>query len=162
MSRPRPGGGSRRSAMIALELFAVNFLWEMLQMRFYSSMKGLPFWSATWLCTRAAAADVALLAVCYVIAALIARHSAWPLHPTPKAMATFFALCLIATASIERWAIATGRWSYNDTMPMVLGVGVLPLLQWTLIPALSLLLFRWHFRKSAELGPTARVRDEQS
>jgi hypothetical protein len=124
----------------------VNFLWEMLQMRFYSSMKLLPFWSATWLCTRSAAADVALLALCFVIAALVARHSVWPLRPTLKAMATFFALCLLATVAIERWAIATGRWSYNDTMPMILGVGVLPLLQWTLIPALSLLLFRAHFR----------------
>jgi hypothetical protein len=144
MSRPSPGGGGRRPAMIALELFTLNFLWEMLQMRFYSSMKGLPFWSAAWLCTRAAAADVGLLAVCYVITALVARHAAWPLHPTSKAIATFFALCLLATVAIERWAIASGRWGYSDDMPMILGVGVLPLLQWILIPALSLLLFRAH------------------
>ena len=57
-------------AVIALELFTLNFLWEMAQARFYSSMKGLPFWPATWLCTRAAAADVALLALFFVIAAL--------------------------------------------------------------------------------------------
>jgi outer membrane protein OmpA-like peptidoglycan-associated protein len=29
--------------MIALELFTLNFLWEMAQARFYSSMKGLPY-----------------------------------------------------------------------------------------------------------------------
>jgi hypothetical protein len=163
MSRPRPGGGGgRRSAMIALELFTLNFLWEMLQMRFYSSMKGLPFRSATWLCTRAAAADVGLLAVCYVIAALVARHAAWPLHPTSKAIATFFALCLLATVAIERWAIASGRWGYSDDMPMILGEGVLPLLQWILIPALSLLLFRAHLPRLQRSGRDARVRDEQN
>ena len=136
-----------RSAMFALELFILNFLWEMAQARFYTSMKGLPFWSATWLCAHAAAADVALLALCFVIVALVARDAAWPLHPTSKAIATFLALCLLATAAIEHWAIATRRWSYSSDMPMIFGVGALPLLQWVLIPALSVLLFRLAFRK---------------
>lgn len=135
-----------RSAMIALELFTLNFLWEMAQARFYSSMKGLPFWSATWLCTRAAAADVALLALWFLIAALVARDAAWPLHPTSKAVATFFALCLLATVAIEHWAIATRRWSYSDDMPMIFGVGALPLLQWVLIPVLSVFVFRLAIR----------------
>ena len=132
----------RRSAMMALALFTLNFLWEMAQARLYSSMKGLPFWSATWLCTRAATADVALLGLCFVVAALVARDAAWPLHLTSKPFATFLALCLLATAAIERWAIATGRWSYSDDMPMIFGVGAFPLLQWVLIPVLSVLAFR--------------------
>jgi hypothetical protein len=153
----------RRSAMIALELFTLNFLWEMAQARFYSSMKGLPFLSATWLCTRAAAADVALLGLCFVIAALVARDAAWPLHPTSKAMATFFALCLFATAAIEHWAIAIRRWSYGDDMPMIFGVGALPLLQWVLIPALSVLAFRLAFRTTLPSSDASgRVRDEQN
>lgn len=135
-----------RSAMIAVELFILNFLWEMAQARFYSSMKGLPFWSATWLCTRAAAADVALLALCFVIAALVARDAAWPLHPTLRATTTFFVACLLATVGIERWAIATRRWSYSDDMPVIFRVGALPLLQWVLIPVLSVLVFRLAFR----------------
>jgi hypothetical protein len=133
----------RRFAIIALELFTLNFVWEMAQARFYSSMKGLPFWSATWLCARAAAADVALLALWFGIAALVAHDGAWPLHPTPKAIAVFFALGLLATVAIEHWAIATGRWSYSSGMPTIIGVGALPLLQWVLIPILSLLVFRF-------------------
>jgi hypothetical protein len=152
----------RRSAMIALELFTLNFLWEMAQTRFYSSMKGLPFWFATWLCTRAAAADVALLALCFVIAALVARDAVWPLHPTSKPIATFFALCLLATVAIEHWAIATRRWSYSNDMPMIFGVGALPLLQWVLIPVLSVLVFRLAFRTMLRSsGASTRVRDEQ-
>lgn len=92
LSRPILYG---RSALLALELFIVNFLWEMEQARFYSSMKRLPFWSATWLCIRAAAADVALLALFFTIAALVARDGAWPLHPGAKAITTFFGLCLL-------------------------------------------------------------------
>jgi hypothetical protein len=143
--------------MIVLGLFTLNFLWEMSQARFYSSMKGLPVWSATWLCTSAAAVDVALLALFFMIAALVARDAAWPLHPTSKAIATFFALCLLSTAAIERWAIATGRWRYSDRMPVILGVGLIPLLQWTLIPVLSLLAFRRHF---ARFQSSAQSRSE--
>jgi hypothetical protein len=144
--------GYRRYAMIALELFALNFLWEMGQARFYSSMKGLPFWSATWLCTRAAAADVALIALWFLITSLVARDTAWPLHPTLKAIATFLALCILTTAAIEHWAIATRRWSYSDGMPMIFGVGVLPLLQWVLIPLLSVLAYRRACRSIARSG----------
>lgn len=135
-----------RSAMIALGLFILNFVLEMAQASFFSSMKGLPFWSATWLCTRAAVADVALLALFFVIAALVSRDAAWPLHPKLRATTTFFVSGLLATVAIERWAIATSRWSYSDDMPLIFGVGALPLLQWILIPFLAVLVFRFIFR----------------
>lgn len=136
-----------RPAMLGLALFILNFVWEMAQAQFYSSMTGLPFWPATWLCTRAAAADVALLALFFLFAALVARDAVWPLHPTLKATATFFTACLLATVGIERWAIATNRWSYSDAMPLIFGAGALPLLQWVLIPALSVLAFRRAFQR---------------
>jgi hypothetical protein len=143
----------RRFAALALWMFMLNFTWEMAQARFYSSMAGLSFWSATWLCTRAAAADVALLALFFVIAALVARDAAWPLHLTLRATATFFVACLLSTVGIERWAIATGRWSYGDDMPLIFGVGALPLLQWILIPGVAVLSYR-----IVESGLTRRAR----
>jgi hypothetical protein len=153
----------RSFAIIALVLFTLNFLWEMAQAKFYSSMRGLPLWSATWLCTRAAAVDVALLALCFAITALVMRDATWPLHPKMSATTTFFLACLLATIGIERWAIATTRWSYSDDMPVILGVGALPLLQWILIPALSMLVFRLAFgRKLTSSGAGGGVRDEQN
>lgn len=143
----------RRYATLALVLFILNFLWEMAQARFYSSMEGLPFWSATWLCTRAAAADVALLALFFMIAALVAGDAAWPLHPTLRATSTFLLTCLLSAVAIERWALATARWTYADDMPLIFGSGALPLAQWVLVPVLSLLVFRSAFsRDAAELG----------
>lgn len=132
----------RRFATLALGLFILNFAWEMAQAGFYSSMAGLSFWSATWLCTRAAAADVALLAIFFVIAALVARDAAWPLHLTLPPAAAFFGGCLLSAVGIERWALATARWSYGEDMPLIFGVGALPLLQWILIPAVAVLSFR--------------------
>lgn len=148
-----------RSAILALGLFILNFVWEMAQAGFFSSMEGLPFASATWLCTRAAAADLALLALFFVIAALVARDAAWPLHPTLRATTTFFVACFLATVGIERWALATRRWSYSEDMPMIFGVGALPLLQWVLIPALAVLLFRLAFGRALPRSDQS-MRDE--
>ncbi|MFA6958714.1 MAG: hypothetical protein WC538_22830 [Thermoanaerobaculia bacterium] len=133
---------SGRSASMAFALLAINFVWEMAQAGYYSSMEGLPFWSATWLCSRAAVADVGLFILCFLLAAMVARDTAWPLHPTPLAVTTFLVACLIVTIGIERWAITTARWSYGADMPLIAGVGVLPLLQWVLIPVLALFGFR--------------------
>jgi len=137
---------SGRSASMVFALFAVNFVWEMAQAGYYASMKGLPFWSATWHCSRAAVADVALISICFGLAALVARDVSWPLHPTLLVVTTFFVACLSVTIVIERWATATSRWSYGAAMPLIPGVGVLPLLQWALIPGLALLAFRVVFR----------------
>jgi len=147
-----------RSAILALGLFILNFVWEMAQAGYYASMTGLPFWSATWLCTRAAAADLALLTLFFVIAALVARDALWPLRPTLRATTTFFVACFLATAGIERWALATRRWSYSEDMPLIFGVGALPLLQWVLIPALAVLLFRLAFGRALP-GSDESMRD---
>ena len=174
MRRPRPRHGYRATwrarvtapscwSRTSLALFALNFLWEMAQARFYSSMRALPLWSATWLCTRAASVDVALLALCFAIAALVVRDATWPLHPKVSATTTFFLVCLLATIGSERWAIATTRWTYSDDMPVIFGVGALPLLQWILIPALAMLIFRLGFRaKLKGSGAGDGVRDEQN
>lgn len=138
----------RIAVSIALEMLTLNFLWEMGQARFYSSMKGLPFWSATTICARAAAADVALLALCFLGAALVARDGEWPLHLRAISVTTYLTLGLIATIAIERWALATGRWSYSASMPTIFGVGALPLLQWIVIPGLSIVILRSVFRRT--------------
>ena len=46
----------------------------------------------------------------------------------------------IWAVAVEKYALATGRWSYNDLMPIVpfLKVGLTPLLQMTLIPPLAI------------------------
>jgi len=90
----------------------------------------------------------------FVIAALVARDAAWPLHLTPRATVTLFVACLLSTVVIERWALATARWSYGDDMPLIFGVGALPLLQWILIPAVSVLFYR-----IGESSLVRRVRD---
>lgn len=58
-----------------------------------------------------------------------------------------------ATAVIERWATAIGRWTYSDSMPTIAGIGVSPLLQWLVIPTLLLALARAASRPTEAQSP---------
>ena len=56
--------------------------------------------------------------------------------------ATWIAVGVIATIAFERWALARGRWAYGPEMPVVFGIGLLPLLQWLIVPALTLVVMQ--------------------
>jgi hypothetical protein len=48
----------------------------------------------------------------------------------------------LGAVGLEWYALASGRWSYNERMPIVplVNVGLWPVLQMTLLPSLSALL----------------------
>jgi hypothetical protein len=56
--------------------------------------------------------------------------------------AIWIALGLVATIAFERWALETGRWQYGRDMPAMFGIGLLPLLQWLVVPAVTLFAVR--------------------
>lgn len=60
--------------------------------------------------------------------------------------AIFIGSGLAVTVAYEIHALAVGQWSYAETMPAIAGVGVLPILQWLLIPIAELAVFRLLWR----------------
>jgi hypothetical protein len=127
---------------------ALHFTWEMLQApAFVDFADGV--WNGTVRCFVASVGDVLIASGSYGITALAFRRVAWPLRPGWIApAATWIALGLIATIAFEGWALARGRWAYAPQMPLVSGVGLLPLLQWIVIPPLSLAVFRALVRRT--------------
>ena len=125
-----------------LVTLALHFTWEMLQapafVDFAESM-----WAGTIRCFVAALGDVLIAAGAYGVTALAFRSATWPLRAhwiLPAA--TWVGVGVIATIIIEQWALSRGRWAYGPAMPLVLGVGLLPLLQWFIVPMLTLGLVR--------------------
>ena len=52
---------------------------------------------------------------------------------------------IVVTASVEYLSVhVLGRWAYRPGAPTVLGLGLTPLLQWILLPPLTLWLARRH------------------
>ncbi len=139
----------RRWAAFALLVLALNFAWEMLQAKWFASMQGVPLLRATILCFRAALGDLVIVAIGFAAAALVARTSAWPAERRLVIPATVFVAVALAIAiGYEVFALSTARWRYDDTMPTLFGIGVLPLLQWLLLPIIEVWAFLAIFRRA--------------
>lgn len=120
-------------ATTVLAGFVLNEIWEMAQMPAYVETAGHPWTSTLGLCTRAAVGDVGIILGIYATAAVLG---------------------LAYAALVEHAALTAGRWSYTERMPVgsVLGAGLWPLLQMTLLPPLTFLFARWWASRSAMKG----------
>ena len=135
--------------------FVVNEIWEMAQMSAYVETAGQSWTSTLGLCTRAAVGDVGLIVGIYAAGALAAGDLGWGVRGRWNNYATAAVLGLAVAALVEHAALAAGRWSYTERMPVVsvLGAGLWPLLQMTLLPPLTCLFARWWAGRSATKGP---------
>ena len=67
----------------------------------------------------------------------------------------------ISATAVERFAITTGRWTYNELMPIVplVNVGLWPVVQMSVLPGLSLYVAsRFAGRRSISAGALAALR----
>jgi len=124
---------------VALFSFLLNFLWEMWQAPFFEGLISMPHWEATKMCTQATAGDAVIATVSFWGVALATRTRSWILRPRWREIAGFVALGVIMTIMFEAFAVGDlNRWQYAEGMPTLpfLGTGLLPILQWIIIPSL--------------------------
>jgi len=121
--------------------FVLNWVWEATHaVAFVESSGTLAF--RVWHCLPMAVTDagwtVALWLVVGGLSASPRRFGVWRL----AALGCVGALTAVA---LELIAVATGRWTYNDLMPLmpVIGVGLWPVLQMSVLPVLSVRLSDW-------------------
>ena len=137
---------SERARMLALpELnvvifaFLLNFVWEFWQVPFYADMPTSPHWQATKVCSLAAVGDVAITLVAFWVVVAVARTRTWVLRPSAMQVVIFTITGIVVTVIAERVAVEKlHMWAYADRMPTLplLGTGLLPLLQWMILPPL--------------------------
>jgi hypothetical protein len=137
--------------IMVLTSFVLNEIWEMLQMPAYAETSGNSWTGTLALCTQAALGDVAIILGIYAAGALAAGDLFWGLRGRWNIYATAALLGLAYAVLVEHAALTAGRWSYTDRMPIVglLGAGLWPLLQMTVLPPLSFFLARWWAGRSA-------------
>ena len=132
------------TAMI-LTGFVLNEIWEMAQMSAYVETAGHSWASTLGVCSLAALGDVGIILGIYVAGALVAEDPGWGLRGRWNIYAMTAVLGLAYAALVEHDALTTGRWSYTESMPvvLVLGAGLWPLLQMTLLPPITFFFARW-------------------
>ncbi|MEO7475251.1 MAG: hypothetical protein ABI860_10715 [Gemmatimonadales bacterium] len=133
---------------LALGLFAflLHFVWEMLQVPLYARLGAARHWQAVLLCARATGGDVAMALASYGAAALWTHDRLWLSRSAggsgrPICLATG----LLTTVVLERLNVYVWQtWTYTPAMPTLFGIGLAPVLQWLVVPLLTLWLARRH------------------
>ncbi|MFO7529461.1 MAG: hypothetical protein R6W86_11735 [Marinobacter sp.] len=153
----------RRRAAVALASmiwgvsFFLHFVWEMLQVPFFSGMSGAGHWDVVWLCTRATIGDANIAFGAYTLTAWVSRDWFWVANCWNRInLSTYFSVGLLVAIVFEYWATGAGeRWVYSELMPVLswTGTGILPLIQWVILPLMSLYVVRWMFLGWLSLRP---------
>jgi hypothetical protein len=145
-----PLEGVTRMPELNVFVFALllNFPWEILQTPLFEHMPDAPHWEAIKTCSRATLGDAAIMLVAYWVVAATRGSRTWIARPQTATVFLFATFGVLATALIERLALAglwIDSWAYSASMPIVpgIGVGLSPLLQWIVLP----LLVVWFVRR---------------
>lgn len=131
---------------VAIFSFFLNFIWEMWQIPFFEEITNAEHWAGVVTCSKATFGDVGISIVAFWCVAAFAKSRRWIIKPSPSQIGSFVLVGVFITIVFE--AIATvllDRWSYSPSMPTLplLGTGLLPLLQWILLPPLTI----WFVRR---------------
>ncbi|MCB5423675.1 hypothetical protein H0274_00270 [Altererythrobacter sp. CC-YST694] len=133
---------SHPEVWLAVQGFLVAFLWEMLQMPFYV-MDGMTARAVTKSCALASLGDAGIMVGAAWIADRLTGGGLWHERLSSLPAAIFLGIGLAVTAAIEWLALRSEwGWSYAQTMPIIFGIGVVPLAMWVVVPLVSLGLAR--------------------
>ena len=124
---------------VVLFAFLLNYPWEFLQVPFYRDMPQAAHWDAILFCSRATAGDALIALASFWGGALLSRNRHWVTRPTFWQIVAFSAFAVLITIGLEWHAtVIAERWAYADHMPVlpVTGTGLLPVLQWVILPPL--------------------------
>lgn len=127
--------------------FLVNFVWEMWAVPFYAAIGDMRHAEAIRVCTQAAFGDVVILLLAFWGASVAARSRGWILKPGWQTFIIYLGIGVAITMLMEFLATEVwDRWSYAEGAPVLplLGTGLAPFMQWLVLPALVLVLTRYH------------------
>jgi hypothetical protein len=137
---------TRWQPWLALGLFGflLHFVWELLQAPFYEHMSATRHWSAVLHCSRATIGDVVITWTAYGLAAGAVQDRWWlGASHRVRPIIVYLAVGLVMTVVLEWLSVYLWRrWGYAPDMPEVLGIGLALILQWLLVPLLTLWLAR--------------------
>ena len=134
---------------VVLFSFLLNMTWEFWQTPFFAGLAHAKHWDAVVMCTRAALGDALISLFAFWTVSTCAKSRRWVINPVRWQQLTFTAVGLLATIVLEILATRVlDRWHYGDAMPVVplIRVGLMPILQWSLLPPLVLWFVRRQLR----------------
>jgi hypothetical protein len=110
----------------------------MFQMPFYA-MDQLSAWKVTKICGIASVGDAGIMVFAYWIAAIATADRMWLRDTRARPFTAYLGTGLSITIVVEHFALRSDwGWQYDDTMPLILGVGLMPLAMWIVVPLVTM------------------------
>jgi hypothetical protein len=160
---PRAVNAVTDAPEFSVVIFALllNFAWEILQAPLYAGMADRPHAQVIRACLQATVGDAVIMLMAHGAVAAVARSRRWIVAPRGSQLALFVAIGVSITAAIEGLATRgywIGQWNYLPTMPLVpgTGIGLVPLLQWVVLPLLTVWFVRRQLARRSEAIPHER------
>ena len=127
---------NRLTATIIGISLLLNFAWEMLQMPLFKGM-GLN-WQDILFCAAASVADTLMVVLLYYGFAIIYKEPFWANRMSRQRILLLILVGFAGAVLAELRHTSAGNWSYSNSMPLVpvIGVGVVPVLQLMVLPAI--------------------------
>lgn len=148
----------RYQPWLALALFSllVNFAWEVLVPPFYALHAAAPHSITVLACLRSSFGDAGITIASYAAVAAIGTRR-WINDATPRMIAGYLACGVGATIALEYISVyRLSRWSYSSIMPTIGGIGVVPLVQWLVLPLVVLWLTHRHLAGASAVQSSRR------
>jgi len=129
---------------IAFFSFLLNFVWEALQTPFFIDISD-NINTVVWYRFHCTLGDVMITLSSFWLVALISKTRTWFLNPTKGKLLLFVAFGVSYTIFSEIKNVSLNKlWGYSDLMPVIpfIEVGIIPLLQWIIVPPLLIFIVK--------------------
>lgn len=118
--------------------FALNLVWEFAQMPLYTIWAEATAGEIAFAGAHCTVIDTLIAAGALGLAWLVAGRQRWPAGHYGRVAALAILMGLAFTVFSEwRNVYVAGNWAYAARMPEIFGIGLAPLAQWIIVPALA-------------------------
>ena len=126
-----------------LIILGLNFVWEIFQMPLYKN-HSIGFFDTALIHLWASLGELLIFVIIYLLGLMAFRNRTWFSQKKYSPFILFVICGFFIAIIIEKYALATGRWYYDKSMPIIpfIRVGLTPILQMIILPAIIIKIAR--------------------
>jgi len=132
-----------RAGLWSALAFGLNLIWEIAHVRLYTIWAKEDGMSLAWALLHCSLGDVLIALAMFALAGIVLWRADWP-TARPWAGGVIVVIGAMVFTAWSEWynVYRTGAWSYAPSMPIIFGVGLSPLLQWLILPPVTVAAYR--------------------
>ena len=132
-----------RAGLWSAPAFVLSLAWEIAHVRLYTIWAASDRMGVAWSVFHCSLGDAAIALVMFALAGIVLWRADWPAL-RPWAGGAIVVTGAMAYTVWSEWhnVYRAGNWGYTADMPLILGIGLSPLLQWLILPPVMVVAYR--------------------